>query len=173
MIRPGTVLLLGCTAAIAAGLFWVKYRVASLEDAYVARNAELLREQEAIHVLKAEWAYLNNPERLERLAGEYLDIRPLEGAQLVSLASLPLPRAETEPRPRSKPGTPLATWPLVDHVPEPRSTTVASAPRNATVASAPRDATVAAAQPAPRSSIDAAIDSVLDQSGVVLTGGAR
>ncbi|AFK56858.1 hypothetical protein [Tistrella mobilis] len=155
MIRPGTVLLLGCTAAIAAGLFWVKYRVASLEDAYVARNAELLREQEAIHVLKAEWAYLNNPERLERLAGEYLEIKPLEGRQLVSLASLPLPRAETEPRPKSKPGTPPASWPLVDHVPAPRNTTVA------------------AAQPAPRSSIDAAVDSVLDQGGVVLTGGAR
>ncbi|GGB23515.1 hypothetical protein GCM10011505_00900 [Tistrella bauzanensis] len=127
MIRPGTVLLLGCTAAIAAGLFWVKYRVASLEDAYVARNAELLREQESIHVLKAEWAYLNNPDRLERLAAEYLETAPVQGRQLVSLASLPLPRTETEPRPRNKPGTPPATWPLVEALPEARGMTVASA----------------------------------------------
>ena len=45
-------------------------------------KAELTAEQEAHRVLKAEWAYLNAPARLEKLAGDYLEIGTPETAQM-------------------------------------------------------------------------------------------
>lgn len=50
-------------------------------------DRKIIREQEAIRVLKAEWAYLNNPSRLEILASKGLGMYSSKSADLVS--SLP------------------------------------------------------------------------------------
>lgn len=47
-------------------------RTAELE-VYSLQN-KIEKENEAIRVLQAEWYYLNNPERLENLAGKYMDV---------------------------------------------------------------------------------------------------
>lgn len=46
-------------------------------------------ERESIRVLKAEWAYLNQPERLEKLAAEHLALAPAKGQQLADISRVP------------------------------------------------------------------------------------
>ena len=89
MLRLGTLFWIGL--AIAAGYTTIqfKYDVQALERELVQLDSEILRHQEAIHVLKAEWAYLNEPARLERLSRRHLDLSPLRGSQILDLASLP------------------------------------------------------------------------------------
>ena len=43
-----------------------------------------------IHVLHAEWAYLNDPKRLADEAGKYLSLAPPVSDQYASIAELPL-----------------------------------------------------------------------------------
>jgi hypothetical protein len=63
---------------------------ATLRAARVAemRN-EVRRERDAIAALRAEWARLENPSRLEALARRHLSLRPAELWQLDSLDDLP------------------------------------------------------------------------------------
>ncbi len=88
-----------CLAALVGfGLFHVKYKVQELEEELGRLNADIMREQEALHVLRAEWAFLNRPERLEDLNARFLHLGPLTPAQIGGLDDLPAraPEADTE-----------------------------------------------------------------------------
>ncbi|MGH1398956.1 MAG: cell division protein FtsL [Alphaproteobacteria bacterium] len=64
-------------AAIAgAALLHVSQRVQHAEERLAIINAEISEEKETIRILNAEWEYLNRPERLEKLAKEFLDLSP-------------------------------------------------------------------------------------------------
>ncbi len=89
MNRPATFLWLGVTAAVAFGVFMVSYEARHLGDERDALSREISANQQAIHVLEAEWSYLNRPERLQTLAARYLDLEPIAGSQLVGLDTLP------------------------------------------------------------------------------------
>lgn len=78
----GALYLIG-VAMIVAMAFW-SYRMnyETQDQAKVVRQLQrdIVREREAITVLQAEWAYLNAPERLARLADEHrseLGLAPL------------------------------------------------------------------------------------------------
>lgn len=88
MIRPVTliaIILLGCCAY---GLFQVKYRVQTLKRDLTEFNRQLDLEKDAIHVLRAEWAYLNQPDRLRVLAQKYLSLTPIQVTQLREIKQL-------------------------------------------------------------------------------------
>ncbi|SVD07558.1 uncharacterized protein METZ01_LOCUS360412, partial [marine metagenome] len=52
-----------------------------------------------IHVLEAEWAYLNRPQRLAQLTTKYLSfLSPVLPSQIVSFDTLPL-KVDREGRP--------------------------------------------------------------------------
>ncbi|MGB0920990.1 MAG: cell division protein FtsL [Alphaproteobacteria bacterium] len=53
-----------------------------------ARDIHDIRKQTAL--LKAEWAYLSRPERLEELAGRYLTLKPLKVDHRAQVAELPV-----------------------------------------------------------------------------------
>jgi hypothetical protein len=89
MLRLGTLFWIGLAIVAGYATIQFKYDVQALERELTQLDAKILRHQEAIHVLKAEWAYLNEPARLERLSRSYLDLSPLRGSQIVDLASLP------------------------------------------------------------------------------------
>lgn len=74
-------------AAIA--LFHVKHEVKQLEKALAEEHRALLQTQEAIHVLKAEWSYLNRPGRIAELARRHLALEPIEAEQVVQVDDLP------------------------------------------------------------------------------------
>lgn len=89
MKARGTLFWVVLTAMVGFGLFHVKYKVHSLEEDLRRLNASILEEQEQLHVLEAEWAYLNRPARLERLTAKYLDLRPLEADQIGAIEDIP------------------------------------------------------------------------------------
>lgn len=97
MIRPATLLLLALAAAAGGALFTVSYDVASLEDRLATLNRRIVEDQEAIHVLRAEWSFLNQPARIEELSQRYLDLRPLAGAQIGNFDMLPVRLPTLEP----------------------------------------------------------------------------
>lgn len=90
MIRIGTGLWLILVACVGFGMFKVKYEVMELEDALARTNRAVLADQDAIHVLKAEWAFLGQPSRLADLSRRHLDLAPLGAAQLGQIANIPL-----------------------------------------------------------------------------------
>ncbi|MCB2109337.1 MAG: hypothetical protein KDE14_16630, partial [Rhodobacteraceae bacterium] len=66
-----------------------KYQVQGLEDQLHAKQEQVDRAQTAIRVLEAEWAYLNDPIRLNRLSGEYLGFVSPAQANIVTLSDIP------------------------------------------------------------------------------------
>lgn len=93
-------LFLGISSLLAAGLIAVlvsvKYRVLELEEERVRLNREIAIDRQAIHVLKAEWSHLNDPQRLGALARRHLGLGPVLPEQMGTLASLPLRRPQME-----------------------------------------------------------------------------
>ena len=97
-MRGGTVIVAGVViSALVFGLFQIKLAVQNLEGRLMTLDRALLKSETEIHVLRAEWAYLNLPERLARLAARYLDLAPLRAEQIVSIGqrSAPRPAAAT------------------------------------------------------------------------------
>lgn len=70
-------------AALSFGLYLVKYEVQDLHDALAIKHVALQREQEAMRLLHAEWAYLTRPERLQRLQARHVKLHPLVAEQTV------------------------------------------------------------------------------------------
>ena len=67
------------------GLFQIKYKVQNLRKDLTEIQRQILQEKEEIHVLKAEWTYLNQPDRLKRLADQYLKLKPMQVIQMQKL----------------------------------------------------------------------------------------
>jgi cell division protein FtsL len=86
-------------ALVGFGLFHVKYKVQALEEELAQLNARIVHEQEQLHVLRAEWAYLNRPERLEELNGRFLGLGPMTPAQIGGFNDLPLRPVANTPAP--------------------------------------------------------------------------
>ena len=59
-----------------AALLNVSQRVQHAEERLSAIKAEIAQEEDAVRLLRAEWAYLNRPGRLERMAQDFLDLLP-------------------------------------------------------------------------------------------------
>ena len=69
MIHRGLVFWSIAAVATAIGLFTVKYKVADLEEKIDRTNQKIVESQQATHILRVEWAHLNEAERIEKLAG--------------------------------------------------------------------------------------------------------
>jgi cell division protein FtsL len=90
MIRALTVFGIATLILVCFGLYNGVYLAKAHERELARLNAEIAKEGEAIRVLKAEWSYLNQPERLQALARKHLALAPTNPNQIVVLASLPL-----------------------------------------------------------------------------------
>ena len=99
-------------AAISLGLYHLEYEVIRLEDRMAGHQRAIIAKHEAVRVLRAEWSYLNRPERLEALARRHLDLVPVAVRQIGALDDLPLRAAAATagaslsplvPTPRPKP----------------------------------------------------------------------
>ena len=89
MSRIAAALFLLLAGPCAVGTYVLKHEVQQREEALRAVHRNIVRAQEELHVLKAEWSYLNQPERLAALAKTHLGLAPLSPEQLVRLEYLP------------------------------------------------------------------------------------
>jgi len=117
MNRLVLLLIVAVAAGIAGFLFQVKYRVQDLEQELAALNQQIRTDQEAMHVLRTEWSYLNQPDRIAHLASRHLEMGLMEPLQVAASFEVLPPRPEdfgyaqadledVLPEPRLRPATP-------------------------------------------------------------------
>jgi cell division protein FtsL len=88
MVRHTTVLFLVLAVGLALVLFSVKYQVQDLEEELGRLNREITTERQTAHVLRAEFSYLTDAERLRQLSDRFLDLEPVQPHQIGSFAAL-------------------------------------------------------------------------------------
>ncbi|MEM9170666.1 MAG: hypothetical protein AAGC56_13560 [Pseudomonadota bacterium] len=71
-------------AAAAAGRYQAEVQVKQKRAEIRTLQADKAREAREIQILRAEIAYLESPERLERIARENTALKPVTGAQLMT-----------------------------------------------------------------------------------------
>src|SRR5262249_51930285 len=91
---------------VGVGVYQLKHRVQALEDELFRLNRTIVQEQDTIHVLRAEWAYINQPQRLEALAQRHLSMQAMTPAQMGQVADLPR-RPPPPPTPVAPPPEPV------------------------------------------------------------------
>lgn len=69
-------------------LFQTSQRVTDGRAQLAGIEAAVRKEDEHLRVLQAEWSYLNQPDRLEKLSKQYLHLAPLKGKQFTKLSDL-------------------------------------------------------------------------------------
>lgn len=89
MIRRSTLFWLLAAILIGCGLYQLKYEVQAKEERLARLNRQIQLEQEAIHVLNAEWAFLNRPDRIADLANRHLELTQVVPAQFGKVAAIP------------------------------------------------------------------------------------
>ena len=112
MIRPITCVcfLLACGSGLY--LYQTKHRVQLLDRQIekTVKATDVLREQ--TRVLHAEWTLLNDPQRLQALAEQFLSLKNVTPGQFTSLAELdnrlPKVRPAEPPAPEAPPDVPVA-----------------------------------------------------------------
>lgn len=150
MIRPVTLVSLIAAAGAGLYLYQVKHSVSMLDRELreVNRQTEVVRER--TQVLRAEWALLNEPDRLRQVAQRHLALEPMAPAQFIRDAELErrLPAARPFAGPPSLFGPPEAPAKAPEAIMVPAPVAAAPAPPVlASPAPAPRPAVV---EPPPR-----------------------
>ncbi|MCA4919564.1 MAG: hypothetical protein ING82_09055 [Roseomonas sp.] len=157
MIRPLTLVSLIVAAGAGLHLYQVKHSVSMLDRELreVNRQTEVVRER--TQILRAEWALLNEPDRLRQVAQRHLVLEPMAPAQFIREAELErrLPAARPFAGPASLFGPPELppSVPEALMVPSPLAAAPArpeAQPRQAHAEPAPRLSAAMAPPPPPR-----------------------
>ena len=89
----GTILLIMLIFGLYMGVHQVKAQEKKLKDL----ELQIAQEEESIRVLKADWSYFNQPERLQSLARQRLKLMPTSPSQIVIMANLPERDPQAQP----------------------------------------------------------------------------
>jgi hypothetical protein len=88
MIRPLTLLSMVTAAGAGLYLYQVKHSVAQLDRELRTINRQTEQARERTQVLRAEWALLNEPDRLRQVAQRHLSLEAMTPGQFVRPADL-------------------------------------------------------------------------------------
>src|SRR5205823_3935237 len=143
MIRFTSLLWLTLVAVTGFTTFKVKYAVQDIEEALNKVRRQTVAEQQEIHVLRAEWTALNQPERLADLNRRFLSLAALGPKQLQrKIEDIPL-RLVPEPAEPVIAAAPAPVPPPVAVSTETQPETAMAAPVSA-ASQAPADTVVGA-----------------------------
>lgn len=124
-------LWLGLAALSSFMLFHTSQKVTDGRQELARLNKDIQREEESLRVFQAEWSYLNQPERLEKLARQHLQLEPLKGRQFTIFKDL-----RESPPPAPAVPAPDETLLAVDEAPTTETATEAKPAEEETVATA-------------------------------------
>jgi cell division protein FtsL len=75
--------------AAAIHVYKIKFESTLQAERVAKLGAEIRRERDRITALRAEWAQLDNPARIQALAQRHLGLRPIDPTQIETLDHLP------------------------------------------------------------------------------------
>ena len=81
--------VIGMLVFAAAYVYRIKMESTARVERVLRLNAEIREQRDAIAALRAEWAKLDAPLRLQGLADRYLSLKPLNATHYDSLKNLP------------------------------------------------------------------------------------
>ncbi len=90
MIKFLHVVAIGALVSSALYAYTIKYETTLEAEQLQKVKAKTQRERDAIAVLKAEWQFLNRPDRLQALADRHLDLQPFQVTQVVRASDIPV-----------------------------------------------------------------------------------
>jgi hypothetical protein len=117
MIRISALVWVVVLALLGVGLFQVKYNVQLKERELRDVRRQVEANLSAMHVLEAEWSYLNDPLRLADLARRHTGLVPTTPGQIGDFAMLP-PRIDDAPVVPPHVGPVAPQPPLVSQAPQ-------------------------------------------------------
>jgi cell division protein FtsL len=116
MMRLINICVIAALVLAAADVYKIKFESTRQAQRVAKLRTEIGREHDAIAALRAEWAKLDTPARIQDLARRHLALQPTEGRQFDRLDNLPerppdlVPVGEPDPI-----GTVIANPEMLDH----------------------------------------------------------
>ena len=89
MIRLLNIAAIAALVASAIYAYSIKYQTILRAETVARLKLEIKNEQDAIGILRADWANLTRPERVQALTDKLLPLQPLKLDQIVRLDALP------------------------------------------------------------------------------------
>jgi hypothetical protein len=89
LVRLLNLVVIAALVLAAAWVYEIKYSATRQTERVAKLRVEIRHERDAIAALKAEWAQLDNPDRIQALAHRHLTLRQIVATQFDSLDGLP------------------------------------------------------------------------------------
>src|SRR5690242_18138516 len=131
LMRLVHLIVVAALVVAAVGVYTINFESTVRAEHVAKLAAEIKHERETIAALRAEWALLDNPARIEALVHRHLGLKMLDPAQIEHLDSLP----ERPPMPAGPPVDAIAN--IIDAL-EPELPSSAAASPAPPTAGAPR-----------------------------------
>ena len=101
-MRLLNILVIAALIAAASYVYKIKFDSTLQAERVAKLHGEVRKEHNAIAALRAEWARLESPSRIQGLAERHLKLEPIKSTQFDTLDRLP-PRPPETPPPRADP----------------------------------------------------------------------
>ena len=89
MIKLLHVIAIGALVSSAVYAYSIKYETTLANEQLQKMRGKTQRERDAIAVLKAEWQFLNRPDRIQTLSERHLDLQAFTATQVVKASEIP------------------------------------------------------------------------------------
>jgi hypothetical protein len=102
MLKTFDIVLIGVMTAMASVTYTIKHRAELKLEEVHRLESEIKLEKDTIELLKADWALVSQPNRLERLVNNYsneLQLQPTLSTAIVQPSELPMLRSQLPPPP--------------------------------------------------------------------------
>jgi cell division protein FtsL len=89
MMRFINICVIVALVSAAAYVYKIKFEATKQAERVVKLQGEIRREHDGIATLRAEWAKLDNPVRIQELANRHLPLKPVDARQFDRFETLP------------------------------------------------------------------------------------